>query len=89
MSKRAKQSFAFGADDGSITVINEDHIYTDDHPLVKAWPNMFRDVDEDAIKHPREDVPVVVEQATAAPGELRDVPVKRGPGRPRKDSYDQ
>ena len=80
MSKRAKQSFAFGNDDGSITVVNEETIYADNHPLVKARPLMFRDLDEEAVPNPRD----VVEQATAAPGELR-----RGPGRPRKEVADE
>ena len=42
----------------------------DDHPSVLLDPAMFRRVGQP-----------VVEQATANPGEIR-----RGPGRPRKDS---
>ena len=42
----------------------------DDHPSVLLDPAMFRRVGH-----------AVVEQATANPGEIR-----RGPGRPRKDS---
>ena len=66
MTKKAKQSFAKGAKDGSITVVNEDDLFADDHPFVKAWPDMFVDV-EDLAQRP----PSKVEQATAAPGERR------------------
>jgi hypothetical protein len=74
MLKRARVTFAKQGPDGIIVVKDED-FYPDDHPYVKAWPEMFADLD-DLI-----DVQVV-EQATAAPGEVR-----RGPGRPRRDSY--
>jgi hypothetical protein len=59
-----------------------------DDPFVRARPDLF--TDEPATVHStRGKRPVrgpQVEQATAAPGELRDVvpSMKRGPGRPRK-----
>lgn len=71
MPKVAKQSFAFGNKDGTISVVNEDDLYEDDHPFVKARPDFFRDVVDDPfiVKAPKRDRPV--EQATAAPGEKR------------------
>lgn len=76
MAKRAKQSFAFSGRD-VIQVVSEDDEYDDDHPFVKARPDMFVDIQDNPhrIKAPSR----VVEQMTAAPGEMR-----RGPGRPRK-----
>jgi hypothetical protein len=75
MTKRARVTFAKTGGDGSIVVVRDDEFYEDDHPYVKAWPEMFGDLDDLIEVHH-------VEQATAAPGEVR-----RGPGRPRKDSY--
>jgi hypothetical protein len=77
MPKKAYQSFV-KLIDGTNVVISSDDFYADDHPYVRAWPEMFADMfDLVKIHHASE-----VEQATAAPGEVR-----RGPGRPRKDSY--
>lgn len=54
-------------------------LYMDDHPVVIQHPDLFdRDLEKYAIGY----APPVIETATAAPGEIR-----RGPGRPRKDSY--
>lgn len=75
MAKRAKQSFAYSVRD-VIQVVSEDDEYDDDHPFVRARPEMFVDIQDNPH---RIRTPGVVEQATAAPGELR-----RGPGRPRK-----
>jgi hypothetical protein len=76
MAKRARQSFAYSAGE-VILVISEDAEYDDDHPYVKAHPDMFIDI----LDNPHRIRTPVVEQATAAPGEVR-----RGPGRPRKDT---
>ena len=86
MAKRARQSFAY-SEGGTNLVVNEDDEYDDDHPYVKARPDMFVDIldNPNRIKAP---TARPVEQATAAPGEVRDVtapPPKRGPGRPRKN----
>lgn len=78
MAKRAKQSFAFSADE-VIQVVSEDDEYDDNHPFVKARPDMFVDIQD----NPRRIMAPTVEQATAAPGEMR-----RGPGRPRKEVGD-
>lgn len=47
--------------EGTSTLLStgEDDNYADDHPLVLQYPHMFRDV-------------VVIEYATAAPGERRN-----------------
>jgi hypothetical protein len=95
MPKKARATFA-KADKktGFPIVISEDDIYADDHPFVKAWPDEFVDLMDSVTVHgveaPKREAPVV-EQATAAPGEVREVskpaePVKRGPGRPRKET---
>lgn len=83
MTKKARQSFAYQGKDG-IVVVSEDDAFADDHPYVKARPDMFGDL-EDVIQiqtNPKKaSAAPVVESATAAPGEVR-----RGPGRPRKDA---
>lgn len=79
MPKRARESFAFGVGD-AIQVVSEDDEYDDDHPYVKARPEMFIDIQDNPF---RIKAPSRVEQATAAPGEVR-----RGPGRPRKEIGD-
>jgi len=69
MGKRAKQSFAFGISEGINQAVSEDDEYDDDHPFVKANPEMFVDIQDNPhrIKSPKR-----VEQATAAPGETRN-----------------
>ena len=71
MAKRAKQTFAFGISDGVNQVVSEDDEYDDDHPFVKANPLMFRDSEDNPhrIQTPKPGV----EQATSAPGEIRNV----------------
>lgn len=97
MTKKAFGTFAKTGKDGLSIVVNEDDFYADDHPYVKAWPDMFGDLDDvlHILKAPaRAPKPVpVVEQATAAPGEVRETarppvaaPARRKPGRPRKTS---
>lgn len=75
MPKRVKSPFV-GQLYGREVIVTPDDIYADDHEIVVAYPHLF------------EEIPVIprrgeVEQATAAPGELR-----RGPGRPRKHIAD-
>lgn len=65
-----------GDEQGNSHVISPDDVFPDDHPFVKATPAIFERVDGDGKRAP-------VEQATAAPGEVR-----RGPGRPRKEIAD-
>lgn len=62
MAKRATDSFAFDDGKGNFLVVNSENLYADDHPFVKRFPNKFRDANE-----------LVIEAATAAPGEKRDV----------------
>lgn len=76
-------------DDGTEEVIGPDNIYADDHPYVKKYAPSGAFVDIEASKVIQAPSPKAqtyaqsvredVEQATAAPGEVR-----RGPGRPRK-----
>ena len=71
MPKKARQSFAKSdpEDESVHIVVSEDDVYDDDHPYVKAWPEMFGDLmDLVTVHHAPE-----VEQATAAPGEKRAV----------------
>lgn len=71
---------------GGTIVLREGMSADDDHPLVAERPDLFTDVpppaDLQSAGRP------VVERATRAPGEVREVAlpaaVKRGPGRPRK-----
>jgi hypothetical protein len=65
-----------GDADGKSHVITPDDVFPDDHPFVKAAPGAFVRVGDEVARP--------VEQATAAPGEVR-----RGPGRPRKDAAGQ
>lgn len=69
MAKRARQSFAFGISEGVNQVVLPEDEYDDDHPFVKANPGMFIDIQDNPhrIRTPK------VEQATAAPGEGRNV----------------
>lgn len=56
-----------------------------DDPFVKARADLFSDEPPEVHSTRKTPVRAKVEQATAAPGEGRDVvPPKRGPGRPRK-----
>lgn len=64
MTQKAKQSFARSDKDGNVIVVSEDDFYADDHPYVKAWPEMFGDLLDQVHVH-------TAEQATAAPGETR------------------
>jgi chloramphenicol 3-O-phosphotransferase len=75
MTKKAFQSFAKSVEDGSITVVSEDELYEDDHPYVKAWPEMFGNHLDLVTVHakPEKVSKRSVEQATAEPGEKRDV----------------
>jgi hypothetical protein len=84
VTKKAFQSFAKNGPDGVIVVVSEDDAFADDHPFVKKWPEMFGELEDVITITSKPSKAPVVEQETAAPGELR-----RGPGRPRKDSYDQ
>lgn len=77
MTKKAFQSFAKQGPDG-IVVVSEDDLFADDHPFVKAWPEMFGDHLDLMTVHENPSRSQPVEQATAAPGEQR-----QGPGRPR------
>lgn len=77
MPKKAYASFAFQGPDGMAVVVSEDDIFDDDHPYVAAYPANFRDL-MDAVTVHAAPKNTAVEQATAAPGEVR-----RGPGRPR------
>lgn len=86
MTKRAYQSFAKQGRDGGTVVVSEEDYYPDDHPYVKAWPDMFGDLEDTITVQPlparvakTTNPAEPVEQATAEPGEVR-----RGPGRPRK-----
>lgn len=65
-------------DDGTRVVTHVDQAWAADDPAVKQRPDLFAD---DPID-PRGTRPV--EQATQAPGEVRQT--KRGPGRPRKSA---
>lgn len=60
--------------DGQRVRLTEGIVWSADDPMVIYRPNLFRPLDEGDVQTRRP-----VEQATAAPGE-----VKRGPGRPRK-----
>lgn len=75
MPKRVISTFSYGS--GPPVVVPEGDVYADDHPLVKSYPGHFEDLNVNVIEAPKRGV----EQATAAPGEVR-----RGPGRPRKDA---
>jgi hypothetical protein len=74
MPKRVKDPVAVGNPDGSITVISPDSEFADDHPYVKANPNLFVEAWDEAnvVRAPsRHSRAHQVEQATAAPGEKR------------------
>ena len=74
MPKTPKDSFAFTDADDSIVIVAVDEVYDDDHPYVKAYPNNFVDHEVDSIAAPPKAVKrAKVEQATAEPGETRDV----------------
>jgi hypothetical protein len=75
--------------DGSMIVPGYDEDYTEDHPLVRAYPYMFREEGtEPKRRGARDSVPIPqVERATQAPGETRPptVVVPRKAGRPRRN----
>lgn len=73
MSKRVLESFAFSNKDDSITVVEVDSVYDDDHPYVKAYPSRFETHNVDPIAAPKAVKTAKVEKATAEPGETRDV----------------
>lgn len=54
--------------DGVSTLLAVDEIYADDHPFVRARPELFTDVKVIGAERSS------VEQATAAPGEQRRAP---------------
>ena len=77
MTKKAFQSFAKDNPKGEgQVVVSEDELYADDHEYVKWWPEMFAEhgdtlvVNESTASRKKADK---VEQATAAPGESRNV----------------
>lgn len=72
MPKRPKSSVWVDVA-GATTLLNAADIYADDHPLVRARPELFEDVM--IIGARVDDAPV--EQATAAPGERRRTPRSR------------
>ena len=74
MAKRATRHFYSGAV-SSPRKAKAGEIYPDDHPLVRAHPDMFEDVDTYVSRV----YPEFVETASAEPGVKR-----RGPGRPPK-----
>ena len=72
MAKRAKVDFVFGISEGVNQFVTADDEYEDDHPFVKARPDMFRDIQDNPHRIKTPPKRVRVEQATAAPGETRD-----------------
>lgn len=85
MTKKAPLSFAkdHPHHDGQV-VVSEEELYADDHEYVKWWPEMFVEHGDTLIVNQSEasrKKAAKVEQATAAPGESRDVEV---PGKTRK-----
>jgi hypothetical protein len=55
---------AAGDFDGSSFVVNPSEVFAEDHPLVRAYPHLFKPL-EPSRQRPE------VEQTTAAPGEKR------------------
>jgi hypothetical protein len=55
---------ATGTHDGEPFVVTPAEIFAADHPLVRAHPHLFKPVEESRQRP-------AVEQATAAPGEMR------------------
>jgi len=68
MPKRAKQSFAYDDESGRMVNVDPRTVYLDDDPVVKLYPGLFEDVQEEIHRQMRAGA---VEQATAAPGEQR------------------
>ncbi len=70
MPYRAKTSFHVGRKKGEKVgrLIGYGMILKDDDPLVKKYPHLFENVDDYVER---------VEQATAAPGEVRNRPPKK------------
>lgn len=79
MTKKAIQSFAKDYPEGEgwgQYVVSEDDLYADDHKFVKWSPTMFVDHTDGLTVHESDATrkkTAKVEQATAAPGESRDV----------------
>ncbi len=71
-------------DADAMVVPGWDEDYTEDHPLVRAYPHMFR---EEGTEPARREAPdsVPIERGTQAPGETRPptVVIPRKAGRPR------
>lgn len=75
-------------DGDAMVVPGYDEDYTEDHPLVRAYPHMFREEGtEPRRKGSPDSVPIPpVERGTRAPGETRPptVVIPRKAGRPRR-----
>lgn len=79
-------------DGDAMVVPGYDDDYTEDHPLVRAYPWMFREegtVPEEKRSRDSVEIPRI-ERATRAPGEVRDgehatTVVPRKAGRPRRN----
>ena len=80
-------------DGDAMVVPGHDEDYTEDHPLVRAYPWMFREegtVPEERRQRDSVEIPRI-ERATRAPGEVRDgdeiktTVVPRKAGRPRRN----
>jgi hypothetical protein len=54
--------------DGGRVHLNTDQVWAGDDPFVKARPELFTSIPANVL---RTTAPVVIEQATAAPGEVR------------------
>ena len=77
MPKKARQSFAKSdpEDESVHIVVSEDDVYDDDHPYVKAWPEMFGDFRQfqivDRVGVSTEFIPNVFDQASGRPSGTR------------------
>lgn len=67
---------AAGTHEGEPFVLNPREIFATDHPIVRAYPQLFRTIEESRQRP-------AVEQATAAPGEKRGTRPERPDGRRR------
>lgn len=66
----ARSTTSTGSGDGRVFQIREGEVWAADDPLVKANPDLFSD---EPTKLSRSSAVRSVEQATAAPGEVRNV----------------
>lgn len=66
---------------GGTAILRKGQSADDDHPLVKERPKLWTDVPPGASLATPRSGPPVVERATRAPGETRNLPRR---GRPRK-----